>query len=86
MNILCRNFVLLIVISIQTAHADQARHNLDHDGLTRWYQIYTPESLDRDQPTPLLLALHGRPGNGQRTAATGAGITFVIPALRWNPS
>lgn len=33
-------------------------------GTPRSYLTYVPASYDADQPTPLVIALHGRPGNG----------------------
>ena len=59
---------LLVGIIAHNANADQVEFNLDHDGATRSYHLYIPTSYKKGKPTPLLIALHGRPSNGQRMA------------------
>lgn len=36
-----------------------SHHEIDVDGLSRRYRLYTPPRLDDDRPMPLVLALHG---------------------------
>lgn len=41
---------------------------LNHGGYARAYNLYVPSSYDGGEARPLLLALHGRSGTGQRMA------------------
>ena len=59
---------LLTGIAGQNVSADQVQLILQHDGVSRSYQLYIPSSYQKGDPTPLLMALHGRPGNAQRMA------------------
>jgi len=60
--------VLLAGIAGQNTNADQIQLVLEHDGVSRGYALYIPSSYQKDEPVPLLMALHGRPGNAQRMA------------------
>ena len=60
--------VLLVGIVGQNTNADQIQMVLEHDGVSRAYALYIPSSYQKDEPVPLLMALHGRPGNAQRMA------------------
>jgi polyhydroxybutyrate depolymerase len=46
------------------AGSDQ-RLSLVHDNLERTYHIHIPSSYDKSVPPPLVIALHGRGGNGE---------------------
>ena len=41
---------------------------LNHGGFARAYNLYVPSNYDGERAVPLMLALHGRSGNGQRMA------------------
>jgi polyhydroxybutyrate depolymerase len=41
---------------------------LKHDGLTRSYLLYIPDSLEKNRHTPLVLVFHGGFGSGERIA------------------
>ena len=43
-----------------------SRYTFDHDGVTRTYALHVPTGLDRNQPLPLLIELHGGGGTGDR--------------------
>jgi len=58
--------LLLAGIAGQNTNADQIQLVLEHDGVSRAYTLYIPSSYRKDKPMPLLMALHGRPGNAQR--------------------
>ena len=47
-----------------TAGSDQ-RSSLVHDNLERTFHLHTPSSFDKSKPLPLVIALHGRGGNGE---------------------
>ncbi len=40
--------------------------SIEHDGQTRTFRIYVPESIDRKSPAPLIVVLHGRLGTGRQ--------------------
>ena len=46
------------------APAGTTSYSFDHDGLTRTYNLHVPAGLDRTQPVPLLIELHGGGGDG----------------------
>lgn len=52
----------------QYGNAEQSQQFLNHNGVTRDYQIYIPPAFDKARPTPLLIVLHGRTSNAQRMA------------------
>jgi polyhydroxybutyrate depolymerase len=60
--------LLLAGLAATQAVAEQSRRVLNHDGLSRAYNLYVPSSYDGGEALPLLLLLHGRSGNGQRMA------------------
>lgn len=71
------------------------RGELIHEDLSRAYYLYTPSSFDFSKPLPLLIALHGGGGTGERFASTTAydavaeaeGFIVVYPDgvnQRWN--
>lgn len=41
------------------------KNSFKHDGLKRTFRVYTPEASDRSVSLPLVIALHGRGGNGE---------------------
>ena len=51
-------------ISQQSNWADYAIQSEPFDELPRSYHVYVPESYDENQPTPLVIELHGRPDHG----------------------
>lgn len=59
--------ILLGIVTL-AANADQIELELEHDQVTRSYLLYLPASYQQGTALPLLLALHGRSGNGQRMA------------------
>ncbi len=60
---------LVLAVSLsQTTRAEQIQFTMNHDGLSRSYQLYLPSSYRADQPLPLLVVLHGRGGTTQRMA------------------
>ena len=60
--------LLLAGIAGPNTNADQIELSLEHEGAARTFQLYVPSSYQKGKPTPLLLALHGRPGNARRMA------------------
>jgi len=47
----------------------EVRHaSLVHDGLTRTYRLFVPQSLSKDASVPLVIVLHGGGGNGDKIA------------------
>ncbi len=60
--------LLLVGIAGQNTSAGQIQLVLEHEGVSRAYALYIPSSYRKGDPTPLLMALHGRPGNAQRMA------------------
>ncbi|NJK63032.1 MAG: prolyl oligopeptidase family serine peptidase [Synechococcaceae cyanobacterium SM2_3_1] len=48
------------------------RRELIHDGRVRTYYLYTPSTFDFSRPLPLVIALHGGGGTGERFANTTA--------------
>ena len=68
-SLLARVFCLSLVgFAATQAAAEQSRRVLNHDGISRAYNLYVPSSYDGVEAVPLLLVLHGRSGNGQRMA------------------
>ena len=60
---------LLFDLSCQNAIAGQETstiHSLIFDGLERTYRLHIPPSYDKTKTAPLLLALHGGGGSGER--------------------
>lgn len=68
MKIFCLAIALLSELVCQLAIADQVRMDLQHDGDSRFYNLYIPTSYREDRQLPLVIVLHGRSGNGQRMA------------------
>lgn len=62
--------IALLIAGLPSLHvqAGQSRQTLLQDGVLREYQLFIPSSYDQEKPAPLLLALHGRTGDGQRMA------------------
>lgn len=54
-------------VGTSPAPAGTTSYSFDHDGLTRTYNLHVPSSLDRTQPAPLLIELHG--GGGAATTS-----------------
>lgn len=57
-----------LLLSVSPAMADMLRHSFQHNGASRTYQLYLPFNYDKSIALPLLVALHGKNGNGQRMA------------------
>lgn len=71
---------------------------IEHDGVERTYRVYLPKNFDKNNPTPMVLALHGGGGSGNRfekdvsagtltNAAESRGVILVTPEgidKRWN--
>ncbi len=51
-----------------TTESDVVELTLEHDGLTRRYNLYLPSSYDSETPMPLVMALHGGGSNGAQMA------------------
>lgn len=67
--VIARILCLLLAGLVSTpSAAEQSRVVINHGGLARAYNLYVPSSYDGSTAVPLLLALHGRSGNGQRMA------------------
>ena len=67
----------------RTTHFTQ---NIQHEGINRSYHIHLPPGFSKDQPTPLVIALHGGGGQGRiwfnhpiRSAANERGVVLVFP-------
>jgi polyhydroxybutyrate depolymerase len=64
-------FLAIVLTVLMTCMCAPARPQnssdtvIDVDGLKRTYLLYTPSSYDSSRATPLVLALHGRGGDGQ---------------------
>ena len=64
-------------------------YTIQHDGLTRMYQVHVPSSIDPAKPAPLLFALHGGGGSmdhhandahyGHITKSDREGFVVVFP-------
>jgi len=59
---------LLAVLTAPIVNADQVQMNFQHDGIERSIHLYIPSSFSSSDSPALLIALHGRTGNGQRMA------------------
>ena len=60
--------LFLAATALATAAGPQpVAHTLEHDGLTREYFLYVPPGAAL--PAPLVMALHGRGGDGAHMAA-----------------
>ncbi len=66
MNKLPAIILLCAVIASQSGRAEQIQLTLEHGSVQRTYHLYVPSTYRESKPTPLLMALHGRPGNPQR--------------------
>ncbi len=58
--------VAAVSLSLNAASRTGVDRTIEHDGRTREYRLYVPPDLDRNQPAPLVFALHGGGGNGVR--------------------
>ncbi|MDB4291976.1 alpha/beta hydrolase-fold protein [Maribacter sp.] len=72
--------------------------SIQHEGVERTYRVYLPKNFDKNNPTPMVIALHGGGGSGKRfekdvsagtltTAAESRGVLLVTPEgidKRWN--
>ncbi len=52
------------LISAPSVAGSEIRNSIMHDGLKRTFEIHLPSSYDRSVQCPLVIALHGRGGNG----------------------
>ncbi len=68
MNKLRIIFTVLFVLAVQPGKAELIQQTLLHEKGTRSFYLYIPSTYDETVQTPLLVALHGRTGNGQRMA------------------
>lgn len=70
-----RTVILALVLSISSLTVGLAQHPLLHtahktlmsSGIEREYLLHVPPHLPRDQPVPLVFALHGGNSNGAQT-------------------
>ncbi len=53
------------LIFIKETAGTAQRASLFYDNLKRTFKVYTPSSYDKSSPLPLVIALHGRGGNGE---------------------
>ena len=53
------------LISFLTSAVNDQRSSFIHGGLKRTFKIHTPSFYDTSAPLPLVIALHGRGGNGE---------------------
>lgn len=60
--------LLLAGFAAQNGKADQTQLALDHEGVSRSYLLYLPSTYNKNIPSPLLIALHGRSSDPQRMA------------------
>lgn len=68
MKNLCIAILLLTELVAHSVSADQIKRELVHGGVSRSYLLYIPSAYEQEKPLPLLVVLHGRPGNAQRMA------------------
>jgi polyhydroxybutyrate depolymerase len=55
----------IILISFQATYGTNHRSSFLHDGLKRTFNIHIPSNYDKSAPLPLVIALHGKGGNGE---------------------
>lgn len=106
MLILFIAFVPLIAIGCSPDNENPPSDNLgayntktiQHEGIERTFHVYFPTNFNKDNPTPMVLALHGGSGSGKRferdvsngtltIAAESRGVILVMPEgidKRWN--
>ena len=56
---------------------DCATQSITHDGLERTYRLHTPPGYDATEPTPLVIALHGGGGSGEKMAELTGGLNAL---------
>ena len=59
---------LLLFCMAPLLQADQTRVSIEHDGYSRTYHLYVPSRQIEGLQSPLVIALHGRTGSGERMA------------------
>ncbi|MET2984723.1 alpha/beta hydrolase family esterase [Aureibaculum conchae] len=106
MLILFIAFVTLIAIGCSPDNENPPSDNLgayntktiQHEDIERTFHVYLPTNFNKDNPTPMVLALHGGSGSGKRferdvsdgtltIAADSRGVILVMPEgidKRWN--
>jgi polyhydroxybutyrate depolymerase len=60
--------IALIGLTSAEALAELSHLELVHDGASRGYELFVPPTYDGSAALPLVLALHGRAGSGERMA------------------
>ena len=60
--------IALIGLTSADALAELSHLELMHDGVNRGYELFVPPTYDGSTALPLVLALHGRAGSGERMA------------------
>lgn len=70
--LLAADIVVLFVLQVTAFSGPQTSKNNDHEGsmvhngLKRTYRIHVPPSYDNPKPMPLVIALHGGGGTGEK--------------------
>jgi polyhydroxybutyrate depolymerase len=54
----------IILMSFLASDRSNNRESFKHDGLRRTFKIHLPSFYNKTVPSPLIIALHGRGGNG----------------------
>lgn len=62
-------FGVLLFVAPQTASAQSKLFTLQHNGVDRTYHLYVPDSVDGDEPVPLVVALHPVASSGRAMEA-----------------
>ncbi len=57
--------VVINLISFPALSGSDKRTSIIHDNLKRTFHIHIPQSFNKSTPCPLVIALHGRGGNGK---------------------
>jgi len=64
--------IILLLMTVRGVAAQETTtpttYSIDHDGLTRRYQLFAPELDDEETPIPLVIALHGNAASGTAMA------------------
>lgn len=59
---------VFFILVTQTGNTELLQQTLLHQNETRSYYLYIPSTYNNTNKTPMLIALHGRNGDGQRMA------------------
>jgi len=75
---------LLVLAGARPARADLEHGKLEHQGRTRTWHLYVPPGHDPSKPAPLVLALHGGGGTGERfDRSTNGSVTREAERRGW---